>query len=1002
MSKCPSVALLNEYLAGNCSKEQHREIELHLANCKICYGKVEFAREDRAVSECTNMDSAENNNTQARTTRDFPISSQEELASSSSRIPRQLGDYKIINVIGAGGMGKVFLAENVHHHKSYALKVLPEDLSKDINFRRRFFDEARVMSELNHPNIVRVHHMGEYKKFYYLVMDYIAAPDGKPLSLHDELIKDPKHRIDPSRAKRWTTQIAEGLSYAHKRGVIHRDIKPSNILITPEGNIKITDFGLVKAIGSEFILSQIHQTMKNSLSRITRPTITLVEGDEGQHNETPDSNSIEAKTTPIRPSAGSSGVFGTWDYMPPEQLEGLKVDERGDIYSLGITIYRILTGKRPVGMTKPPSNIVPGLSKRWDTITSRCLAHSPEERYPTTEILLSDLRKITNRHHNWVRTLLFIITIFCVMGAFYHVRKYLPRDNESVKTARKQSLSAWKEVMNVDLGEGFVSKKNEAENILKRADILYQQKHYTDAMPLYEDLLQKCVTIETLASAIMNRGAIVLIREECERINADSYAKGEWDSAENYFKEGDSAFDREEFNKTQELWQLASEEYKKARDKVKTMVSNIYEDAQYQVNIAREKDRYEEFPGIVNDLESDLVGAQDYIQNDEYSKAFILYKKIITVCQAIDQFDRTILQQQSARKAESAQYARNEWDIAEELFGKGKSDFQKGEAKNALNAWLDSMTWYEKAPKMVPVGKAKLEFETILKLRCYPGEMLNNETKSGIESLVQSAEKAIEEEDFSLAVKYYEKARKKIPAPNKILFELAPKVKLELVFIKAGTFNMGSPLTENGSRENERPVHEVGIEKHFYIAKYEITQAQYQAIVGKNPSEFRANERPVENVTWHDADAFCHKLSNKSGQLFRLPTEAEWEFACRAGRQTEYCSGNGRRALIKVAWFSSDGKRGSAKESKPVGMNMPNTLGLFDMHGNVWEWCSDQYRLYDNNIIDVSDLDVNECRVIRGGSWLNTLRNCRSATRMAIKPETKGNTIGFRVVLEPD
>jgi serine/threonine protein kinase len=228
---------------------------------------------------------------------------------SHSRI---IGDYQILEPIGEGGMGQVYLAENIHHRKKYALKILPEQLSRDKGFRQRFFDEARVMSELDHPHIVRVHHIGECQGLYYLVMDYMEGPEGRPCSLHQYLKTSPNGRLEENIAIPWILQIAEGLVYAHQRGVIHRDIKPANILLTRDGRIRITDFGLAKAVGAEFIQSQIHTTQHSFGSTPTIHKPITGEKSIGSWVTTTGDNA------PSRRSSESSGILGTYDYMSPE------------------------------------------------------------------------------------------------------------------------------------------------------------------------------------------------------------------------------------------------------------------------------------------------------------------------------------------------------------------------------------------------------------------------------------------------------------------------------------------------------------------------------------------------------------------------------------------------------------------------------------------------------------------------------------------------------------
>lgn len=211
-----------------------------------------------------------------------------------------------------------------------------------------------------------------------------------------------------------------------------------------------------------------------------------------------------------------------------------------------------------------------------------------------------------------------------------------------------------------------------------------------------------------------------------------------------------------------------------------------------------------------------------------------------------------------------------------------------------------------------------------------------------------------------------------------------------LVRIPADSFTMGST---NGDSD-EKPAHQVTIGQSFYMGKYEVTQAQWQAVMGSNPSEFKGDNLPVENVSWNDAQEFIGKLNARNvGYVYRLPSEAEWEYACRAGTSGDY-AGN----LDAMAWY--DGNSNST--THPVGSKQPNSFGLFDMHGNVYEWCEDwNHGSYAGAPTDGSAWlsgGEQKSRVLRGGSWGSLATRLRSAYRYYFAPDTRGSNIGFRVV----
>jgi formylglycine-generating enzyme required for sulfatase activity len=283
-------------------------------------------------------------------------------------------------------------------------------------------------------------------------------------------------------------------------------------------------------------------------------------------------------------------------------------------------------------------------------------------------------------------------------------------------------------------------------------------------------------------------------------------------------------------------------------------------------------------------------------------------------------------------------------------------------------------------------------------------------------------------------------------APDEVMTN---SIGMKLVLIPAGEFEMGSPADKEGHVFDESPVHRVRITKPFYLGQYEVTLGEFLKFyhatgyktdaekdgggmgytgTGDFPFAQRAdfvpwhwgfdgqtNDHPVVNVSWNDVVAFCEWLSRKEGRTYRLPTEAEWEYACRSGTTTRFSIGDGDSDLHHVANCEDSSlkrffKRADGKHSDgfpftaPVGSLRPNVFGLYDMHGNVWEWCSDWY---DENYYRHSPLgdppgpSTGSERVFRGGGWFNSTLNCRSAQRWSLSPASRNDDIGFRVACAP-
>ena len=234
------------------------------------------------------------------------------------------------------------------------------------------------------------------------------------------------------------------------------------------------------------------------------------------------------------------------------------------------------------------------------------------------------------------------------------------------------------------------------------------------------------------------------------------------------------------------------------------------------------------------------------------------------------------------------------------------------------------------------------------------------------------------------------------PSGNTITIPVKNGISIEMVKVEAGSFNMGATPEMQAPYEVEKPVHRVTLTNNYYIGKYEVTQALWQAVMGSNPSYFKGDDLPVEQVSWNDCQDFISKLNAMTGKRFRLPSEAEWEYAARDGKKSRGYQYSGSNTLGDVAWYEGN----SGSKTHAVGTKQPNELGIYDMTGNVYEWCQDWYGSYSsspqtNPIGAVSG----SSRVDRGGSWFFTAKHCRSSYRFNLTPGYRLNFLGLRLVL---
>lgn len=221
-------------------------------------------------------------------------------------------------------------------------------------------------------------------------------------------------------------------------------------------------------------------------------------------------------------------------------------------------------------------------------------------------------------------------------------------------------------------------------------------------------------------------------------------------------------------------------------------------------------------------------------------------------------------------------------------------------------------------------------------------------------------------------------------------------VSFNMILVEHGSFMMGATPEMSNLYNDENPVHQVTLTCDYYIGKYEVTQKLWQVVMGSNPSWFTGDNLPIESVSWQDCQKFIRKLNSITGRRFRLPSEAEWEYAARGGRKSHGTKYSGGSDILDVAWYESN----SGNRTHDVGTKQPNELGIYDMTGNVWEWCQDWYGNYSSSYqTNPTGCASGSYRVCRGGSWGISARCCHSSSRSYEAPDGRFYVLGLRLVL---
>ena len=989
---------------------------------------------------------------------------------------QQFGQFKLLKKLGEGGMGAVYLAEDTNAGRQVAIKLLPKKYAGDSEFLSRFRREARAAGQLNHVNIVCAHTVGEELGYHYLVMEYV---EGEPL---DKILKR-DHALTWDKALEIVMQVARGLKHAHEHGIVHRDIKPGNIIVTPKGVAKILDLGLSKTIGGD------EQTF---------------------HTQT--------------------GVaVGTPHYLSPEQARGDKsIDGRTDIYSLGATLYHLVTGHTPfqgstaaVIMLKHlneqltnPQDINENIPDGVAHVIMRMMAKEPADRYRDCKELLDDLELVIDGKDPSSHAIEAHKSSVAVARAARSrkpgavapgprrtagpvppvgVRQHVPLDRRGTGQQAADQAEAGTETppsskKNLYIAAGFgalavlvlvigiVAGRSREQQAAVRA-VEEQRKAEADKTARLAEQKRKAEETRLKSEAA---------RLEEERLAAEAKKKSEMEKqpgtgtaggkppsepvaptttvqaakvAQPDTKAGqmsavqtDVRAAKPDEPPTEAIESPADKAARLFRSVLRELApllqDNRFGDALALLNGKLKAPAFADAPDVVKREIADIEAVM------ELRKAAIdaLRKEVgqqVTLKKGGTAFkgklvndpkpDVVTLDMGGAQMTFNAmqlsledvdQYAPRTDSVGADLRQRGIMYLAAGNAAKAkeyftkpqtLNPepYLDRIAALELGEIEAAVLKAWDRAEKLFAAKDMKGAKAAYETFEREHGKTQTAAKQ------AAALKERYDAIEKVlgPAPQ-LTLDLGGGVKMEMVLIKAGEFEMGSKDGE----DCEKPVHRVKISKPFYIGKYEVTVAQFRAfadaakyqteiekygkgktwkdggwkelpgITWRTPGFPQEDNYPACVITWNDAQEFVKWAVKKTGRNVCLPTEAQWEYACRAGTTTRYNTGDKDSDLEQAAWFDKN----SGMHTNACGQKKPNAWGLYDMHGNVWEWVQDYFN--DKYYADSPSIDprgpTRGDRLLRGGSWSLGPDGCRAAHRCWFNPLYLCSDDGFRCVLD--
>jgi len=1041
--------------------------------------------------------------------------------------PRQLGRYRVLELLGKGGMGAVYRGRDPNLKRLVAIKTLRSELAANEDFIARFRREAQLAAQFKSPHVVRVHDQGHEGTTEYIVMEFVEGED-----LAQVLAREGK--LEEKRACAICADVVRALQEAQKHSIIHRDIKPHNIMIDAEdGAVKLADLGIGK---------QLFSPDDDEASKQLSLTV---------------------------------GVIGTPQYMSPEQAMGeTDLDFRSDVFSLGATLYHLVCGRLPyqgrtpqmimvkVAHDPPPDPLAanPDLSRATVAVIRKMMARDRTRRYVSLDALLTDLECVAQGIPPTVVSEEPAPVQEEDPQAHWPTTRALP-----VPPPRRWPIAAAAALVLLLAGGGLawylgtreqlvsppspisggpqqprpkrVTREDAANTILDQAKALAAEKNYTEAIARLDSIIYKYSDTkpgpqaETLKAEYQ---AAITAAEQLERQVTEAFNQARVEEQTGLVQQAIDTLgqilprapdnqqlrnDIARLRKKQRDKQTVAEReasYKKFYDagficeaqKNWDGAVEVYEEAQKYKDTSEVKDRLAEVQHNSwlqkarreYDLEKRvemLTKALSYKRVPETEdfmrkmQAAIQRRKQRALVQA--EFDKWMAKAADAEKEKDFETAKRFYGKATE-FAKELGEGETARIEDALNKCDKEIARIEQErrkeaerirlaglktqrDKAVADGnrllgeqrwkEAAAAFGDVLKIQGYDKD---REAQEGIakatggldafrkrtayedalkqaqaayqrargtkdealwQAVKDAAERAVQSghTDTGEAGRLLAEAEKHFSPPwppgwtaeKKVVKVATPHgdvqkeitywtntIGMKFVLIQSGQFMMRS---EQGASD-EKSVHRMRIEQPFYLGAHEVTNGQWKQFIRANAqynamadsdgeygkhldsNGWNADTEPMVYVSWKNAQKFCEWLSTKEDITYRLPTEAEWEYACRAGSRTSFYWGEHVRD--DCAWYDSNSER----KTHPVGEKLPNAFGLYDMSGNVWEWCQSLYKQYPYRADDGrEDLRAAGSRVLRGGSWCYGGFFIRSANRLYGDPASAYYFSGFRVVV---